>query len=93
MKLKSIATITTIILLSSQPLTSTAETNHANNIDFRDYPQKYADNITSKMLTSGVCDNLKGIIRQMGYSSHPENIRIMQIDKITDKAYKYRCFR
>jgi len=57
-----------------------------------DAAQGYAAAITEGMLTGGVCDNLRGLIKRVANNTNmPANVRIMQIDTFVRNAYQARC--
>ena len=57
------------------------------------YPERYAAEIKSKMLAGGVCGQFTQMIDNFATSTSPDNIKIIQIDKIIDKADKYGCLQ
>ncbi|MCD2453453.1 hypothetical protein GO003_024025 [Methylicorpusculum oleiharenae] len=57
------------------------------------YPLDYATILTSNFLGGRVCNNLKAFIFNIANGKLPDNIKIMQIDKVYDKADRVRCAR
>ena len=57
----------------------------------RDYPTRYAAELASHFLPGGPCDQLKNMISRIASQSTPANVRVLQIDKIVDAAYRSHC--
>ena len=53
--------------------------------------QNYATELTRSWMTSGTCGQLRQVLFQYAQGSAPANVRVMQMDRLFDKAYDIGC--
>ena len=53
--------------------------------------QNYADELTRSWMTSGTCGQLRQVLFQYAQGPAPANVRVMQMDRLFDKAYDIGC--
>jgi hypothetical protein len=55
------------------------------------YVASYARELSAAWMQGGACGQLLNVMTQMSQSSHPANVRVMQMDRMFDKAYDAGC--
>jgi hypothetical protein len=55
------------------------------------YVASYARELSATWMQGGACGQLLSVMKQMSQSNHPPNVRVMQMDRMFDKAYDAGC--
>jgi hypothetical protein len=55
------------------------------------YVASYARELSATWMQGGACGQLLSVMNQMSQSNHPANVRVMQMDRMFDKAYDAGC--